>query len=295
MNRLSPVRSLGRRCVCLVLALVLGFSCRIPARAVIGGKDSGLINLLLVGTDSSQSTASRSDTLILCTICPEEKTVVITSFLRDLYVPIPGHGSNRLNAAHAFGGLELLEKTVQEDFDLYLDGCIEVDFANFSQIIDLLGGVTIDLRRDEARVINKKTDSHLSEGENHLNGDQALAYSRIRNLDRDGDFSRTNRQRKLLSSLMDSYRNANLLTILSVVVDALPMISTNLEKKQILKLTAKLFPLLEHADIRSQRIPADGHYRFQNIRKMEVIVADLDIIRDDLRESLLNSVQNSTK
>ena len=94
---------------------------------------------------------------------------------------------------------------------------------------------------------------------------------------------------------MDSYRNANLLTILSVVVDALPMISTNLEKKQILKLTAKLFPLLEHADIRSQRIPADGHYRFQNIRKMEVIVADLDIIRDDLRESLLNNVQNSTK
>lgn len=293
MNRLFlPLRR--RLAICCAVLLVLSQVQAIAnARdlengSLIGGKDSGLINLLLIGTDSSQQSASRSDSLILCTFQPEGKQVTITSFLRDLYVPIPGHESNRINAAYAFGGMELVQQTVQEDFGVYVDGCIEVDFSNFSKIIDVLGGVTVELRQDEAEAINKKVPGSLSEGENRLTGSQALAYSRIRNLDRDGDFSRTERQRKLLSSLLDSYRSASLLTILSTVLDTLPMVSTNLEKKQILVLTARLFPLLADTTVHSQRIPAQGHYSCQTIRKMEVLVADLDVIRSDLRQTLLH-------
>lgn len=255
---------------------------------LIGGEGSGLINILLIGQDRREESRARSDCVILCSFHPESKKIIITSFLRDLYVEIPGYEGNRLNAAYAIGGMPLLQQTMQKNFSLYMDGCIEVDFSRFSQIIDILGGVTIELRQDEADAINKSVPGSLTAGIHLLNGDQALAYSRIRNLDDDGDFSRTGRQRKLLSSLLDSYRNADLLTILSMVVDTLPMISTDLSKRQILVLAAKLFPLLDDPEILSQRIPGDGTYSYSTIRNMDVLTADMENIREQLRESLLS-------
>lgn len=256
---------------------------------LIGGEGSGLINILLIGQDRREESGGRSDCVILCSFHPESRQVTITSFLRDLYVEIPGYESNRLNAAYAHGGMELLQQTMEKNFEVSIDGCIEADFSHFSQIIDILGGVTIELRQDEADAINKTVPGTLTEGTHLLGGNQALAYSRIRNLDKDGDFSRTLRQRKLLSSLLDSYRNASLLTVLSVVVDTLPMISTNLSKKQILVLAATLFPMLDNPGIKSQRIPQDGAYSYSTIRNMEVLTADMDTIRKHLRESLLPS------
>lgn len=259
---------------------------------LIGGEGSGLINILLIGQDRREESRARSDCVILCSFHPESKKIIITSFLRDLYVEIPGYEGNRLNAAYAIGGMPLLQQTMQKNFGLYMDGCIEVDFSRFSQIIDILGGVTIELRQDEADAINKSVPGSLTAGIHLLNGDQALAYSRIRNLDDDGDFSRTGRQRKLLSSLLDSYRNADLLTILSMVVDTLPMISTDLSKRQILVLAAKLFPLLDDPEILSQRIPGDGTYSYSTIRNMDVLTADMENIREQLRESLLPPGEN---
>lgn len=280
--------------LCFVLLLALSAAPVLQVRAsdangdgLVGGKDSGLTNILLIGQDSSADAASRSDCVILCSFRPESGEITITSFLRDLYVEIPGHRANRINAAYAFGGMALLQQTIQEDFGVFIDGCMEVDFANFPKIIDALGGVTLELRQDEADSINQTLFGNLTEGKNVLNGEQALAYSRIRNLDTDGDFSRTNRQRKLLSSLLDSYQNANLLTILSVVLDTLPMVSTNLDNKQILRLTTKLFPLLKNPTVHSQRIPGDGQYRYKTIRGMSVLVADMDKIREQLQHSLL--------
>lgn len=255
---------------------------------LIGGPDSGLINLLLVGQDRRKDeTCSRADSMILCTFHPESKEIIITSFLRDLYVQIPGYESNRLNAAYALGGTELLQQTLKENFGIHTDGALEVDFSRFSQIIDTLGGVTLMLRQDEADSINKSVSGNLTEGTSHLNGEQALAYSRIRNLDGDGDFSRTERQRKLLSSLLDSYRDASLLKILSVVADMLPIVSTEMEKKDILYLAVKLFPMLDDPIVTGQRIPADGTYSFSTIRNMEVLVADATAIRNTLQESLI--------
>lgn len=260
----------------------------------IGGEGSGLINILLIGQDRREESLARSDCMILCSFHPESKKITITSFLRDLYVEIPDHDSNRLNAAYALGGMDLLKQTIQENFNLYLDGCIEADFSHFPQIIDALGGVTIELRQDEAETINAAVSGTLTAGSQLLSGSQALAYSRIRNLDDDGDFSRTLRQRKLLSSLLSSYRNADLLTILSAVIDTLPMISTDLSKRQILVLTAKLFPMLDHPSLVSQRIPADGSYSFDTIRNMEVLTADMESLRRQLRESLLPLPEKTT-
>lgn len=283
-------------CFLLILSMIIPFL-SVPAQAedLIGGEGSGLINILLIGQDSrEESDISRSDCMVLCSFKPEAKKVIITSFLRDLYVEIPGHGENRINAAYALGGMELLKQTLQENFGVWIDGCIGVDFSNFSQIIDILGGVTLELRQDEADVINAEFPGELSEGIQKLNGNQALAYSRIRKLDADGDFSRTNRQRKLLSSLLDSYRDAGLLTILSTVLDTLPMLSTDLETKQILVLAAKLFPMLSDPTVISQRIPADGSFSYSTIRGMQVLTTDKDDVRKLLKDTLLNDNGNKS-
>ena len=254
---------------------------------MIGGKDSGLINILLIGQDRREEERARADSILLCSFCPETNAITVTSFLRDLYVDIPGYESNRLNAAYAIGGMDLLRRTMEENFSLYIDGCLEADFTQFPQIIDSLGGVTIELRQDEAELINKTVPGSLTEGTHLLSGSQALVYSRIRNLDDDGDFSRTTRQRKLVTSVLDRYRSADLLTILTAVVDTLPMLSTDLSSRQILKLAAKLFPMLKEPFITSQRIPDDGTYRYDTIRQMSVLTVNMDEIRDQLRSSLL--------
>ena len=278
-----------------LLCLILVFALSIPASASeamserIGGEGSGLINILLVGQDRrDEKSPARADTIILCSFQPESKSVVLTSFLRDLYIPIPGIGENRLNAAYAIGGIPLLRQTLCENLNLHIDGCIDVDFSQFADIIDILGGVTLELRQDEADIINKAVTGTLSEGIQSLNGQQALVYSRIRNLDSDGDFSRTERQRKLLTSLLSSYRDAGFLKILSAIADTLPLISTDLSSKEILYLAAKLFPLLDNPSVVSQRIPADGTYSYSTIRGMEVLTADLKEVRKALAEILSN-------
>ena len=285
-----------------MLFLILIFSFSVFASAsdmqsdMIGGEDSGLINILLVGQDRrDDKTPARADTIILCSFHPDTKSVVITSFLRDLYIRIPGIGENRLNAAYACGGMDLLKQTLLENLNIHIDGCIDVDFSQFADIIDILGGVTLELRQDEAETINKTVSGTLREGIQALNGQQALVYSRIRNLDSDGDFSRTKRQRALLTSLLDSYRDAGFLKILSTVADALPLISTDLSSKEILHLAAKLFPMLNDPVIVSLRIPADGTFHYSTIRGMEVLTTDLEAARSLLADTLGNLRKISPK
>ena len=291
-----------RRFLCTALIFLL-FPLSFSAAAtdgqasMIGGEDSGLINILLVGQDRrDEKTPARADTIILCSFHPESKSVILTSFLRDLYVQIPGIGGNRLNAAYAWGGMELLKQTLLENLNIQIDGCIDVDFSQFAGIIDILGGVSLELRQDEADAINTSVEGTLREGFQVLNGQQALAYSRIRKLDTDGDFSRTERQRKLLTSLLDSYRDAGFLKILSAIADALPLISTDLSSKEVLQLAAKLFPLMDAPSIISQRIPADGTYTYSTIRGMEVLTADLEESHRqflDVLENIVKNTQNS--
>ena len=253
--------------------------------AVTEPRENRIQNILLVGQDHQEGEpCARSDTIILCTFDPGGNQLTLTSFLRDLYVPIPGHGSNRINAAYAFGGTKLLKQTMEEAFDLEIHGCIEVDFSQFCQIVDLLGGVTIPLRRDEAELINLETYSTLSEGEQLLNGAQALSYARIRRLDKDGDFSRTDRQRRVLGAIWDSCRESGTGTILRLLQKILPMITTDMGTTQILSFATGLLPNLSEIQISSQRIPQAGQYTDQTIDGMAVLVPDLEAARSILRQ-----------
>lgn len=256
---------------------------------LIGGTGSGIVNILLIGQDRREGEeTARSDSMILCTYHRKTGNVTMTSFLRDLYVPIPGHHNNRINAAYSEGGAALLDRTLRENFDLHIDGNVEVDFSQFSQIIDLLGGVQLELREDEAAEINKETGSGLSAGVQVLNGEQALTYARIRKLDADGDFSRTSRQRKLMNALLGSYRNIKWKDLLPLIDELLPLISTDMNYGRLVLLSMEILPKLSDAQITSQRIPADGTFTDEKIDGMWVLSADLEANRQLLRETLLN-------
>lgn len=255
----------------------------------IGGEDSDVINILLIGQDARPGWGrSRSDSMILCTINKEKKTLTMTSFLRDLYVQIPGYADNKLNATYVAGGMKLLNDTLEHNFGIHVDGNVEVDFSRFAQLVDLLGGVDMELRQDEANYINAGSTSGewLTAGMQHLNGEQALTYSRIRSLDLDSDFSRTNRQRKVINALIEKFKNSNLTTILALLDEALPMVTTDMTQAEIVSLVTEVFPMLKDMQIISQRVPGDGTYSCPMIRGMSVVLADMDAAREFLKETL---------
>ena len=225
--------------------------------------------------------------MILCTFHKESRRLIMTSFLRDLYVQIPGFRPNRINAAYAAGDITLLNKTLTQNFGIHIDGNVEIDFSQFAEIIDLLGGVKLSLRADEARVISRETGRSVSAGLQTLDGEQALTYSRIRCLDSDGDFSRTDRQRKVISALLDAYRDLPKKEMIPLVTKLLPLIRTDMTTPQLLLCAMDILPLLSQAQIISQRIPAEGTYTHKTVEGMSVLAADMDAARRMLRETLL--------
>lgn len=245
-----------------------------------------ILNILLIGQDARPGeTRARSDVMILLTINKAEKTITMTSFLRDLYVQIPGYNNSRMNSAYAWGGMSLLNSTLETNFGVLVDGNFEVNFDGFSQVIDILGGVDIELTQNEANVINKSVKTHvLGSGMQHLNGSQALAYARIRKLD--SDFGRTNRQRKLLSALFEKFKNSDLDTLMSLMNEILPLLTTDLSKSEILSYAADILPMLSSMTLTSQRIPADGAYVDAYISGMAVLSADMDAARKLLQDTL---------
>ena len=244
-----------------------------------------IVNILLIGQDRRPGEGrARSDAMILCTFNTKEKTLVMTSFLRDLYVQIPGYRDNRMNAAYQLGGMELLNATLEVNFGIKVDGNVEVDFGEFERVVDLLGGVDIELTSSEAGHMNNFGYS-LRSGMNHLNGAQALTYARIRKLD--SDFGRTNRQRTVLVALIQAYKNQSLSKMLSLLNEILPIVTTDMSNVQIIGYATELFPMLSGCTITTQHIPAEGTYTFASIRGMSVVYPDLEKNREILRQTLM--------
>lgn len=246
-----------------------------------------VLNILLVGQDrrEGEKERTRSDTMILVTINMKDKQVTLTSFMRDLYVKIPGYYNNRLNVAYRLGGAELLFDTLEYNFGIRPHHFVEVDFSGFRNVVDMVGGIDMELTKKEANHLNNnefgydfpEEDWHLKEGMNHLNGKQALAYARIRRIDATGDFARTDRQRRVVTSLIEKTKTMNVLEINSLVLTASDIISTDMTANEIMGYVAELAPLLEDMnEVESVQIPADGKYKMTGVEGVgSVLVPDL--------------------
>jgi LCP family protein required for cell wall assembly len=257
-----------------------------PEPAEVIEKPDYIYNILLIGQDARLGEGrQRSDSMILCTINTEKKTLMMTSFLRDTYVDIPDFRDrtfedNRLNACYAFGGVELLNNAMELNFGIEIDHNIEVDFTGFERIVNTLGGVYIYLTQAEANIVGGGAIA----GMNLLNGAQALTYSRIRSLD--SDFGRTNRQRTVLLSMYDSIRRLSPEQISSLVNVLLTMVTTDMTNTDIVKYVVEFVPLLPDLQITTQHIPAVGTYTGAMVRGMSVLIPDLEANREILRETL---------
>jgi LCP family protein required for cell wall assembly len=168
---------------------------------------------LLVGSDSREGLTAaqrkeyatgnaagrRTDSIILVHVSASGGKPALISIPRDSYVPIPGHGSNKINAAFAFGGPKLLVQTVEQVTDLRIDGYVEIGFAGFASVVDSVDGVNICV---PFRMNDKKAGINLQKGCQVLDGKNALGYVRARYSDPRGDIGRAERQRQFLSAIM---------------------------------------------------------------------------------------------
>ncbi len=254
-----------------------------------------LINVLLIGQDRREGqTDQRSDAMILCSLNRDNNTLTMTSFMRDMYLEIPGHGEQRINKAYEWGGHELLEQTISYHFDIQIDHSVEVDFFAFQKIIDQIGGVEIELTKKEADYLNRRGNWdvepetagtwNLTEGVNLLNGSQALAFSRIRDIG--DDFQRTARQRTVLNVLFNRAKNQNFLELYQMLNTLLPLLITDMTNAEIFGYMFNLLPILDQVTVSTLRIPADGLWWDETIKGMMVIVADIDSNKQLLFEAL---------
>ena len=259
----------------------------------IGG-DKNVVNILLIGQDSRTTTGQgRSDSMMLCTFNKAERTITVTSFMREMYVQIPGYKSNRINVAYMYGGMELLNETLEKNFGLHIDGNVEINFKHFAKLINLVGGIEVELTSAEANYINENyTRATLKAGKNLLNGTQALWYARTRKVSSEGqsgDFGRTNRQRIVMEILINRYKDSSLSELIGMLDDILPMITTDLSKSEITGYVMEFFPMLADVKIVNQRIPVEGSYDMVKIDGSSVLRVDFDKNIQVLMESLSDS------
>lgn len=262
-------------------------------------KQDGVVNILLIGNDSRENGEDgRSDAMILLSISNKTGKIYMTSLLRDMYVKIPGHDDNRLNAAYSFGGAELLMETVEQNFDIKVDRYVLVNFEAFANLVDAVGGVDLELSSEEIEYVNgylveynmlldrpqgtDNMDTSVS-GMVHLNGPQALAYSRNRYLGT--DFGRTERQRKVLSAVIGKLPKAVVTHPKELIDGLMPNLTTNLTQGECFQLSLMVGKLLSY-DIEQASIPLEGTYQNATHRKMAVLEVDFEANKKYLKENI---------
>lgn len=200
----------------------------------------GVINIALYGVDSRNNDyEGRSDAIMICSVNGKTGKVKLISVARDTYVSVPGYYDTKINHAYAYGGPELAIQTLNENFGMDVKDYVTVNFDSLAEVIDEMGGVTIDVTEAERQQINL----YLLDGEPlqetgmvNLTGGQAVSYSRIRKIDSDN--MRASRQREVLAALFDKALDINPLNYPSYVRKFAPMVETSLSNEEILKIAA---------------------------------------------------------
>ncbi len=193
----------------------LGITSEAAARA----ENSQVTNIALFGVDSrNDDDVGRSDALMILSIDRKHGKIKLTSIARDTYVSVDGYGQTKINHAYAYGGPELAIKTINENFSLDVKDFVTVNFSQLAEIIDYVGGVTINVTEEERVVANKYVDNlnklgiptdYITEtGDIRLTGGQAVAYAR--NRETGSDTARTSRQREILSAMFDEVKKLNI-------------------------------------------------------------------------------------
>lgn len=293
-SKKSPKKTFTKVFFTLLLVILLLFSCGYAYISnIFGGvkfsekegnkyiNDSelvgknGVLNILLVGGDARKGDKTfRSDTMMLVSIDTNHDKIKLSSFLRDSYVKIPEHRKNKLNAACSYGGIELVQDTIEYNFKIKIDNYVYVDFEAFEKIIDVLGGVNVPVTKREASYMNKffaQEGCHVTSGKNvHLNGKHALMFCRIRKLD--SDFKRTERQRMVMSALKEKMSECSMTDVVNIVKKISPYIQTDFSKNNLMALSFQAGTKYLKYGIVQRSVPKDDEWYSKNINGQSMVM-----------------------
>lgn len=264
----------------------------------------GITNILLIGTDARKlDEAARADAIIIATIDNNHKKLKLTSIMRDTLAKIPGHGEQKINAALAYGGPDLLMQTIKDNFDISLNKYVMVNFGGFQSIIDQVGGIEVEIKDYEISELNKfigeyekeKSPKITTTGMQRLDGQQALAYARIRKVG-GGDYERTERQRRVIDLVTQKFKDLSVLKYPSVMSELLPYVKTNIEPVSILNYayTVSKFPSLEFEQL---RIPVSDDISWGGLYKNKgwVLIVDKEQNAKIMHDFIFNDIKPTDK
>ena len=265
--------------------------------------EDGVYNILLLGVEAigNNSTASgRTDSIMIATLNTKQKTLGLTSIMRDSYVTIPGFYNTRINAAFNHGGVPLMYETIAYNYGLRLDGSIIVSFKTFQKIIDDLGGVDIEITPGEAQYLNttnyisKKSNRTLKPGMNHMNGNQALGYSRVRKVatldGSNNDQGRTSRHRRVMAAIFKEVKKSNPITLVKLLDTVFSQVQTDIKKSNASSYLAEVMELsLDGVPLDTFRLPAEGTYQGAIINGAAVVTFDIPKNKDELANFVFGS------
>ncbi|MBR5041368.1 MAG: LCP family protein [Clostridiales bacterium] len=252
-------------------------------------------NFLLIGIDSrsrkytEDGTGSLADVIMVMSVDDSEGTIKLVTIQRDCYAYVPGHTNPmKINAAMSYGGPYLLSKVVENHLRIVLDGYAYVNFYNMEKVIDAVGGIDLEVTKSEVFHEPGGLNSNLREQNNlvgdppekyvlstsgmvHLNGRQAVAYSRIREVG-NGVYGRTERQVKVLNELLKEFSNLGTTSKLAALDDILEMVATDISRDDVEKYAFDFLPEVRNMKIETLGIPIDGYCRegmFSDVRANE--------------------------
>jgi len=248
-------------------------------------KPEDILNILVVGQSSrGGEEAALADSMILASLNTYTKTLTLTSFLRDTYVDLPDYrdsrgtlhpcGWNKLTSCYALGyswdgtagGMKMMNDCLYNNFGVEIDYNVEIDFDCFIKLVDILGGVGLEITQEEADYLNaddRFVSGEYSAGWAALGGSEALSYARMRKAagDNDSDIKRTARQRKLIDALLNNVRALDINKITRIANEILPMITTNMHPDKIMELLVEVVPMFPDLTVeKSGTCPVEKTY-----------------------------------
>ncbi|WP_167955779.1 LCP family protein [Anaerosporobacter faecicola] len=214
----------------------------------------GYRNIAVFGVDSRANDLkknTRSDSIMIVSINKKTKDIKVCSIYRDTYVHIKDHGYTKINHAYAYGGPELAINTINENFDLDITDFVTVNFSAVTNVVDLLGGITLDIQKDELKHVNNYTRdvaringtdyTYLKKaGKQTVDGTQATAYCRVR-YTAGGDFTRAERQRTVMTQIFNKAKKSSIPTMIKLANKMIPQIYTSLSNTEMLSLGKDIF------------------------------------------------------
>lgn len=263
---------------------------------------SEIKNILIIGEDTRDTTTrGLSDSMILLSINHKKKRFQMTSFMRDIYTEIDGCGSDKLNAAYAYGGSELLKDTIEDNFKVRIDGCVTLNFQAVAHLVDAVGGVQITVSADEANAINEilynevneimgddQYDSFLpvADGTFLMNGKQALSYSRIRYIG-DADFERTQRQRTVITQMMKRITKIRPTQFSKSMNEAIQFVGSDMSVTDMYFMSLYLPFIAGRYKMEQLRVPAEGTWSFDETWDgMSILTVDFYANTEYLRNNI---------